>query len=88
MLDQCIESLDHQNFILNGQSEEIALLHAKMRQFEFLMDAIKHSKGIFHLLIVNIIMDFSLAENSHLSRKNSDDANFTDNNFLCSRNPL
>ncbi|CAF1304940.1 unnamed protein product [Adineta steineri] len=44
MLDQCIESLDHQNFILNGQSEEIALLHAKMRKFEYFIDAFKRSK--------------------------------------------
>lgn len=49
MLDQCMESLDHQNFILSGQSEEIALLHAKMRQFEYLMDAFKRSKGIIYL---------------------------------------
>jgi len=46
MLEHCLESLDHQNFVLNGQSEEIALLQAKMRQFEYLMDAFKHSKSM------------------------------------------
>jgi hypothetical protein len=49
MLDHCLDSLDHQNFILNGQSEEIALLQAKMRQFEYLIDAIKLSKGLLYL---------------------------------------
>jgi hypothetical protein len=45
MLEQCMESLDHQNYILNEQSEELSLLRAKMRHFEYLMDAIKYSKG-------------------------------------------
>jgi hypothetical protein len=46
MLEQCMETLDHQNFILNGQAEELALLRAKMRNFEYLMDAIRHYKGV------------------------------------------
>ncbi len=49
MLEQCMETLDHQNFVLNGQAEELALLRAKMRHFEYLMDAIKQSKGIIYL---------------------------------------
>ena len=53
MLEQCMETLDHQNFIVTGQAEEIALLRAKMRQFEFFMDAIKHSKGTIFYIIFN-----------------------------------
>ncbi|CAF2000641.1 unnamed protein product [Rotaria magnacalcarata] len=44
MLEQCMETLDHQNFILNEQAEELALFRAKMRHFEYLMDALKLSK--------------------------------------------
>lgn len=43
MLEQCLETLDHQNFIINGQSEELALLRAKMKHYEYIMDAIKQS---------------------------------------------
>lgn len=49
MLEQCMETLDHQNFVLNGQAEELALLRAKMKHFEYLMDLIKHTKGINYL---------------------------------------
>jgi hypothetical protein len=49
MLEQCMETLDHQNFVLSGQAEELALLRAKMRHFEYLLDAIRHSKGINYL---------------------------------------
>ena len=45
MLEQCMEALDHQNFLLNEQAEELALLRAKMRHFEYVMDALKLSKG-------------------------------------------
>jgi hypothetical protein len=48
MLEQCMETLDHQNFLLNGQAEELALFRSKMRQFDYLMDAFRHSKGINH----------------------------------------
>ncbi|CAF1175296.1 unnamed protein product [Adineta ricciae] len=44
MLKQCIQSLDHQSFILSGQSDEIALVRAKMCQFEYLIDALRKSK--------------------------------------------
>lgn len=56
MLEQCMESLDHQNYVLNEQNEELALLRAKMRHFEYLMDAFKLSKGI--ILIKNIILEY------------------------------
>jgi hypothetical protein len=49
MLEQCLETLDHQNLILNGQAEELALLRAKLRTFEAFMDTIKHSQGIIDL---------------------------------------
>lgn len=45
MLEQCMETLDHQNFILTEQSEELALLRAKIRQFEVFMDNIKQFRG-------------------------------------------
>ena len=48
MLEQCMDTLDHQNTILNEQSEELALLRSKMRHFEYLMDAYKHSKGLIY----------------------------------------
>lgn len=50
MLEQCLETLDHQNFVLNGQAEELALLRAKLRTFESFMDTIKHSQGILDLI--------------------------------------
>ena len=40
-----METLDHQNSVINEQAEELALFRAKMRHFEYLMDAFKHSKG-------------------------------------------
>ena len=49
MLKQCIQSLDHQSFVLSGQSEEIALLRAKMHQYEYLIDALRKSKGRYIL---------------------------------------
>ena len=49
MLEQCMETLDHQNYVLNEQAEELALLRAKMRHFEYLMDALKLSKGDINL---------------------------------------
>ncbi|CAF5194545.1 unnamed protein product, partial [Rotaria sp. Silwood1] len=36
-----METLDYQNFLLSGQAEELALIRAKMRHFEYFMDAIK-----------------------------------------------
>lgn len=50
MLEQCLETLDHQNFVLNGQAEELALLRAKLRTFESFMDTIKQSQGILDLI--------------------------------------
>ncbi|UJR23241.1 hypothetical protein I4U23_026261 [Adineta vaga] len=44
MLDQCIQSLDHQSFVLTGQSEELAFLRTKMSQFEYLIDALRQRK--------------------------------------------
>ncbi|CAF0726516.1 unnamed protein product [Rotaria sp. Silwood1] len=41
MLEQCMETLDHQNYVLNEQSEELSLLRAKMKHFEYLVDAFK-----------------------------------------------
>ncbi len=49
MLEQCMDALDNQNFVLNEQTEELALLRSKMRHFEYLMDAFKYSKGIIYL---------------------------------------
>lgn len=49
MLEQCLETLDHQNFVLNGQAEELALLRAKLRTFESFMDTIKQSRGILDI---------------------------------------
>jgi hypothetical protein len=49
MLEQCMEALDQQNSVLNEQAEEIAFLRAKMRHFEYLMDALKLSTGDFDL---------------------------------------
>ncbi len=49
MLEQCMDALDNQNFVLNEQTEELALLRSKMRHFEYLMDAFKHSQGIVYL---------------------------------------
>jgi hypothetical protein len=49
MLEQCMETLDHQNYVLNEQAEELALFRSKMRNFEYLMDALKHSKGMIYL---------------------------------------
>jgi hypothetical protein len=45
MLEQCLETLDHQNLVLNGQAEELALLRAKLRTFEVFMDTIKQNQG-------------------------------------------
>jgi hypothetical protein len=45
MLDQCMDSLDHQNFILNEQAEELSILRGKMRHFEYFLDTLKYSKG-------------------------------------------
>ena len=49
MLEQCLETLDHQNLVLNGQAEELALLRAKLRTFEIFMGGIKQSQGIINL---------------------------------------
>ena len=40
MLDQCMETLDHQNFVLTEQAEELAVLRAKMRHLEYFIDRI------------------------------------------------
>lgn len=50
MLEQCMETLDQQNFVLNEQAEELALLRSKMRHFEYLIDALKLSKGSLFLM--------------------------------------
>jgi len=63
MLEQCMETLDHQNFVLNGQAEELALLRAKMRHFEYLMDCIHHSKGIIYLKYQRIYNKFYFFRN-------------------------
>ncbi len=63
MLEQCMETLDHQNFVLNGQAEELALLRAKMRHFEYLMDFIHHSKGRIYLKYQTIYNKFLLFRN-------------------------
>ncbi|CAF2452560.1 unnamed protein product [Rotaria sp. Silwood2] len=44
MLEQCMNTLDYQNFLLSGQTEELALIRAKMRHFEYFMDAIRQMK--------------------------------------------
>lgn len=41
-----METLDQQNSILNEQAEELALLRSKMKNFEYLMDALRFSKGL------------------------------------------
>ncbi|CAF1102154.1 unnamed protein product [Rotaria sp. Silwood1] len=58
MLEQCMETLDYQNFLLSGQAEELALIRAKMRHFEYFMDAIKQMKKI--KLRQNILEDFNI----------------------------
>ncbi|CAF2512022.1 unnamed protein product [Rotaria sp. Silwood2] len=50
MLEQCMETLDHQNYVLNEQSDELSLLRAKMKHFEYLVDAFKLSKEGTNLL--------------------------------------
>lgn len=40
-----MDYLDHQNQVISEQSEELALIRAKMKHFEYLMDALKLSKG-------------------------------------------
>lgn len=49
MLEQCMETLDHQNYILNEQAEELAVFRSKLRHFEYLLDSLKLSKGIIFL---------------------------------------
>ncbi|CAF0732241.1 unnamed protein product [Adineta steineri] len=44
MLENCMDYLDHQNQVIGEQSEELALIRAKMKHFEYLMDAFKLSK--------------------------------------------
>lgn len=41
-----METLDHQNLVLTGQSEEIALLRSKMRNFESLIDAFRNRQSL------------------------------------------
>ena len=53
MLEQCMETLDHQNFVLNGQAEELALLRAKMRNFDYLTDAMKQRRGIITIFLID-----------------------------------
>ncbi|CAF4131100.1 unnamed protein product [Rotaria sp. Silwood2] len=45
-----METLDHQNYVLNEQSDELSLLRAKMKHFEYLVDAFKLSKEGTNLL--------------------------------------
>ncbi|CAF0760639.1 unnamed protein product [Adineta ricciae] len=44
MLEHCMDYLDHQNQVISEQSEELSLIRAKMKHFEYLMDALKLSK--------------------------------------------
>jgi hypothetical protein len=50
-----METLDHQNLVLNSQAEELALLRSKIRQFEHVMNGLKQSAGMFNLLIAIIV---------------------------------
>jgi hypothetical protein len=87
MLEQCMESLDHQNYILNEQSEELSLLRAKMRHFEYLMDAFKHSKGrIFLSYYKKIVPSSFVLDGNTLLQSMPGDSNLMDNNnILCCR---
>ena len=49
MLEECMNKLDNQNFILNEQEEQLASLRSKVRHMEYLVDAFKLSKGIIDL---------------------------------------
>jgi hypothetical protein len=49
MLEECMNKLDHQNYVLNEQEEQLALLRSKIRHMEYLVDAFKYSKGILNL---------------------------------------
>ncbi|CAM4863923.1 unnamed protein product [Rotaria socialis] len=44
MLEQCMETLDYQNFILNGQAEELTFLRRRLHQCENIMNTIKQMK--------------------------------------------
>ncbi|CAF0952446.1 unnamed protein product [Rotaria magnacalcarata] len=44
MLEQCMETLDYQNFILNGQTEELTFLRSRLHQCENIMNTIKQMK--------------------------------------------
>ena len=48
-----METLDHQNIVVNGQAEELALLRSKMRNFEYLMDEFKQRRGIVTILLLD-----------------------------------
>ncbi|UJR25684.1 hypothetical protein I4U23_007035 [Adineta vaga] len=63
MLEHCMDYLDHQNQVISEQSEELALIRAKMKHFEYLMDALKHSKEGKHL-------DRSISGESHCIDQN------------------
>jgi hypothetical protein len=49
MLEECMNKLDNQNYILNEQEEQLGLLRSQVRHMEYLVDAFKFSKGIFDL---------------------------------------
>lgn len=48
MLEECMDKLDNQNYVLNEQEEQLSSLRSKIRHLEYLMDAFKYSKGIIH----------------------------------------
>ena len=45
MLEECMDKLDNQNYVLNEQEEQLAALRSQMRHLEYLVDAYKYSKG-------------------------------------------
>ena len=89
MLEQCMEALDQQNYVLNEQAEEIALLRAKMRHFEYLMDALKMSRGnVDSYDAISGGEDAHLLEGNRLLNSMSGDLNAMENNLLCCRDPV
>lgn len=45
MLEQCMETIDYQSFILSGQSAELAFLRNRLQHFEYIMDIIAQVKS-------------------------------------------
>lgn len=89
MLEQCMEALDQQNYVLNEQAEEIALLRAKMRHFEYLMDALKMSTGnVDSYDEISGWEDANLLEGNRLLKSMSGDLGAMESNLLCCRDPV